>query len=496
MLLNIVKKHIFTSNKFPYCVCTSFQFENNSNFTSLRNQINMNDLFHISSLLIVLLLLFFLILFFIYSVFEKEKKASAKIIPLILFLVVLESAISIGWIGFYIQFFLVVLFVIGFIVILVPFHNKKVIFEIDETKFDERDIMFSRMELKKGTNKFETYYKNRPQNKAKDNLFRKEAGLLSPDSMFYDPILFNAAAATFSAVDLLHPLVETGIHEKQKNEISSKEISAFIKNWGVKLGAIDVGFTIIKPHHLYSHIGRGKDYGKEIDFKHKYAIVFTVEMNHESMRYTPKGPIIMESAQQYLNAGIIAVQMAQFVRNMGFDARAHIDANYRLICPIVAQDAGLGTIGRMGLLITPKLGARVRIGVVTTNLEVEVNTNPIDSSVIHFCEICKKCASNCPSHSISTKSAKKDNKWFAWKINHEKCFTYWCKAGTDCGRCITVCPYSHPDNFIHNIIRWGIKRNPFNRWLTLRLDLYFYGEKPRFVSMKKWIGKGTKEKSK
>jgi ferredoxin len=73
-----------------------------------------------------------------------------------------------------------------------------------------------------------------------------------------------------------------------------------------------------------------------------------------------------------------------------------------------------------------------------------------------------------------------------WKINHEKCFTYWCKAGTDCGRCVTVCPYSHPNNFIHNIIRLGIKRNSANRWLALKLDDYFYRRKPEIKPVNNW----------
>lgn len=446
------------------------------------NLIEMNELFYVASQIIVILLVFLLLAFILYSVLESEKKAALKTVPILLLLGFVESADVLGWTGFYFHFFIVLSFVLGFILIFLPFQNKLIKFEIPENSFDERDIMFSRMELKKGTEKFDDYYKKQPENKAKDDLFRKEPGLLSPDSKYYNPLQFNAASATFSTVELLQPLVEAGVNKKQKVEIDSKEISGFLKNWGIKLGAADVGFTGLKPHHIYSHIGRGEEYGKEVKLTHKYAIAFTVEMSYKSMQQAPKGPVIMESAQQYLNAGTIAVQMAQFIRNLGFDARAHIDANYRLICPIVAQDAGLGTIGRMGLLMTPNLGPRVRIGIVTTNLELDVNTKPIDSSVIHFCEICKKCASNCPSASISSETARIKEKWYPWKINHEKCFTYWCKAGTDCGRCITVCPYSHPNNLIHNIIRWSLKRNSFNRWFALQLDNYFYGQKTDLLS--------------
>ncbi len=447
----------------------------------------MTEFFYIISQFILLFTTLFLLLFLIYSVIENEKNVIKRTIPLIVLFGLLLSINSLGFTPGLLQITLTILFVVGLFVVVISFGNKNISYKISENKFDERDIMFSRMELVPGTEKFDNYYRRKPQNRQKDNLFRKEPGLLNIGSKFYNPLLFNAAAATFSTVDLLQPLVE-GDHVKLPDNINIAELTSFIKSWTIKLGAVDVGFTLLQPHHLYSHTGRGEKYGEEIVLNHKFAIAFTVEMNHESLSFSPKGPIIMESSQQYLNAGTIAVQVAQFIRNIGFDARAHIDANYKLICPIVAQDAGLGTIGRMGLLLTPKLGARVRIGVITTNLNLEINQKPIDSTVIQFCEICKKCAVNCPANAILHDSEKNESIWQPWKINHEKCFTYWCKVGTDCGRCISVCPYSHPDNFIHNIIRWMIKQNPVNRWLALKLDNFFYNDKPALKPIKSWMG--------
>ena len=63
-----------------------------------------------------------------------------------------------------------------------------------------------------------------------------------------------------------------------------------------------------------------------------------------------------------------------------------------MIAPLVARDAGLGEIGRMGLLMTPRLGPRVRLGVVTTDLPLAPNEAGDDLSVLDFCTRCKKCA--------------------------------------------------------------------------------------------------------
>lgn len=446
-----------------------------------KTMLNIAAKFFLISLLILCV---FLILFVVYSYIENERKALERgAIAVVTFSVFI---LAISFLPENIYAWLSIFPIVLLLVVIPKYGNIKVVFELPEKRFDERDVMLSRSTLKEATKKFDGYYIMRPENKAADDAFRKEPGLMAKGATFYNELLFNAAHATFGTVNLLQPLVEQPASDT-KTSLSQSQISDFIKNWTIKLGAIDVGFTSLKPHHIYTHIGRGEAYGNEVTLDHKFAIAITVEMSHESLSYNPKGPVVMESAQQYFNAGQIAVQLAQFIRSLGFEARAHIDANYRLICPIVAQDAGLGTIGRMGLLMTPKLGPRVRIGVVSTNLELPDNSQEIDYSVINFCNICKKCAINCPSQSISNHSVTNKNNPERWTIDHEKCFTFWCKAGTDCGRCVSVCPYSHPNNFIHNIIRWMIKRNPINRWFALNLDNFFYGKIPVANKLKKWM---------
>jgi len=42
-----------------------------------------------------------------------------------------------------------------------------------------------------------------------------------------------------------------------------------------------------------------------------------------------------------------------------------------------------------------------------------------------------------------------------------------------------VCPYSHPDNWFHRIIRFGIRNNVLFRRLAIPLDDLFYGKKPK-----------------
>jgi ferredoxin len=258
-----------------------------------------------------------------------------------------------------------------------------------------------------------------------------------------------------------------------------EKMTTYVKGLAGYYGALEVGVTELHPYHVYSHIGRGPGtYGAEISVDHKFAIAFTVEMDHEMVAANPAAPGAMESARQYVEAGRVAVQLATAIRQMGYVARAHIDGNYRVIAPLVARDAGLGEIGRMSLLMTPKQGPRVRLGVVTTTLELIPDARVPSEAVIDFCTICKKCAENCPSNSIPFEARQEMDGAMRWRINPDSCFSYWNVIGTDCGICMMVCPYSHPDTAPHNILRWGIARSGFVRRGALWLDDLFYGKKP------------------
>lgn len=344
-------------------------------------------------------------------------------------------------------------------------------------RYDERDIMFSRKELVPGSEKYNSYYKAHPELEELDNLFREEPGLLSKNSAYYNKKAYEQAGKYFEEVKDLYPLI-TGKPGLLKTRLNPSELNTQIKRLGRELGALDVGITTTMPYHFYSIIGRGEEYGKKIEIKHNFAIAFTVEMEYEMVMAAPKASIVMESAKQYLNSGKIAVKIAEQIRNMGYNARAHIDGNYQVICPLVARDAGLGELGRMGLLMTPGHGPRVRIGVVTTDMELIPDPYIKRDSIFDFCSLCEKCAECCPGNSIPHGEPEMIDGARRWKINSESCFTFWCKAGTDCGRCMSVCPYSHKNNFIHNLVRKGIDRSGPFRYAALKLDDFFYGKKP------------------
>jgi reductive dehalogenase len=352
-------------------------------------------------------------------------------------------------------------------------------------RVDERDTIFSRVDLEPGSPRFGEYYRRRPQNLQADNRFREQPGLLSLQSWEADPFAFAAVEAGFFTEEHLRNIAD-GPVAAERVRVDSAEITRFIRGWAKYLGAYSVGFTLLKDTHLYTVGGRRERYGKPIENEHRYAIALTVEMDYQMTRQGPKPGTSMETAKQYLRGADIAIQLADFIRRLGYSARAHISSHYEVICPLVARDAGLGEIGRMGLLMTPRLGPRVRLSVVTTELPLGADARRFDSTMIEFCEVCEKCAAVCPSRSIPRGDRTEKSGVLRWKINAETCFTYWCKVGTDCGRCMAVCPYSHPDTLLHNLVRFLIKHFGLFRRFAPLLDDLLYGKKPKSVEPADW----------
>ena len=183
--------------------------------------------------------------------------------------------------------------------------------------------------------------------------------------------------------------------------------------------------------------------------------------------------------------------VARYINLLGYEARAHVDGNYKVMCPPIAVDAGLGEIGRMGLLISPKYGPRIRLAVVTTDLPL-THDEPIHFGVQHFCEICKKCATCCPSQSVDTGAKRNILGAEKWQTDRDSCYEFWRQRSSDCAICMRVCPYSHPPTLMHNIVRWGISRNKFARRLALWGDDLFYGRKPlQSHPLPEWHKKST-----
>jgi hypothetical protein len=359
--------------------------------------------------------------------------------------------------------------------------------EYRSSRFDERDIPFARARLQPGSDGFDAYYSLRPEKRAVDDRMRAQPGLLSSASQKAHPLFFSAAEASFDLTETVRTSVD-GPVSTERYHATPETFTRFMKGFTRHLGAHSVGVARLNPNHIYSHIGRGTgEYGAPVELHHRFALAFTVEMSDALMARAPDAAVILESARKYVDAAVIAITLANFCRRLGYPARAHIDGNYQVIAPLVARDAGLGEIGKMGILMTPRLGPRVRIGVVTTDMPLIVDQRLDGRAVLDFCRICSKCADLCPSRAIPNGDRLLDQNGLRWKLDEDKCFHYWNVIGTDCGVCMAVCPFSHPDNWSHNLMRAVVERSGAGRRLAVWLDDLLYGRQPPHEKGQDWL---------
>lgn len=351
-------------------------------------------------------------------------------------------------------------------------------------KIDERDTMFARSNYAKDSEEYNEYYNRNPQNKDVDDSIRSRPYLCSEDSMTYNELNSPIASSAFMFLSDIKSLSE-GIVNEKKTKTDPKTITKRIKGLAKHYGAKLVGITNLKEEHIYSHRGRHlENYGEQVELNHKYAIVFAVEMDKEMINRGPLISEVIETSKCYVDAAIIGMMLSYYIRELGYDARNHMDGNYLLMPHLVAKDAGLGEIGRNSILTTKEYGSRVRLGVVTTNLEMNLDEAK-GFGLEEFCKVCRNCAHTCPSQSISHDKEKYIKDQLKWKTNQETCYIKWRYLGTDCGMCISSCPFSQEMESIKKID--SFKENDENIELIISEFKRKYGKKPFVPGNVTWL---------
>jgi ferredoxin len=432
--------------------------------------------------IIYALLILFIFVFLIYSLFEKERRAFLRSGLVLLILTGIYSVFSVFIPGVKSWFFAGVFGLSVVVIIWIAISSKprdKIKITGEQKKVDERDTIFARFDLDSKSGKYKKYYSVHKEYTGIDEEIRKLNDILDLHFIKENPVLFSLADAEFNFCEQLLLGVD-GNEPAIGFERSPEENTRMVKNTIDYLGSDLCGICKLDQAYVYSHVGRGPEtYGSKIECRHKYAIVFAIEMRADMINYAPQAPVIVESAKQYVEAAKISIICAGMIRRLGYPARAHIsESNYQVMATPLAWKAGLGEVGRMGILITKKYGPRIRLGVITTDLPLIPDEQTV-FGVQNFCKKCRKCAENCPSKAIPSGEKLEENRVLKWVIKREECYRYWRKVGTDCARCIMVCPYSKPNNLLHNIIRNLISGSSAAQTISVKGDDFFYGRYPK-----------------
>ena len=238
----------------------------------------------------------------------------------------------------------------------------------------------------------------------------------------------------------------------------------------------------------------GEDRPQEIPADIPYVIATIEPMDQELICTGPSALMGAATGLGYTYDTVAIVTLAQFIRNMGY--RAYASLNDSAIAIPIGLQAGLGEVGRNGLLISEEFGPRFRIGKIFTDMPLALD-KPKDLGIARFCGICDRCAKACPPKAIpfdepSTKVHSKSNIKGVrkWTPIAEKCFKFWTNQNSDCSICIRVCPYNRDYNKLLNRLWMKLANTPLRKFALL-LDDWFM-DRGRTKSESWWRSKSVK----
>ncbi len=311
---------------------------------------------------------------------------------------------------------------------------------------------------------------------------RNRFAVKHPLSFAMTPLIRNMVAMQGTR----EPLAPTGLGGDKGGELRDpKKNAEKIKALGYYMGADIVGICRAEPWMYYSH---DHTEGKPIEPYHPYAVVMLIDQGFETMEAGSGDDWISgtQSMRAYMRGALLAGVMAAHLRRLGFSSRVHSNAHSELLHIPAVLMAGLGELSRIGeLVLNPFLGPRSKSIVFTTDMPLEVD-RPIDFGLQAVCNMCFKCARECPCNAIPYGPKVMFNGYEIWKPDVEKCGKYRLTnmKGQACGRCMKTCPYNREDLIESDKLLWlsievpaarralidyddkmgGGVRNPVKRW--------------------------------
>lgn len=217
-----------------------------------------------------------------------------------------------------------------------------------------------------------------------------------------------------------------------KRVIKEKELTE-LENFILSLGVDSIGYTRVDRDLIFK--------GKSILYEN--AIVITMEMKKESIKTAPSPTAIKEIFRTYHELGIVVNKISAYLREHGYNSMAGPAVGGDVSYVPLAQSAGLGAIGKHGLLITDKeFGPSLRIAAVYTDIEnLPISTQNPHMWVRSFCDQCNKCVRACLADAIYKKPIQVgDENQQSRCIDYTKCAVPFANE-YGCTVCVNSCTF-------------------------------------------------------
>ena len=207
-----------------------------------------------------------------------------------------------------------------------------------------------------------------------------------------------------------------------------------LKKYAQTLGIKHIGFTKVPPRLIFQQRG----------IRYDNAIVLIKEMDKQAISKAPGVETFKTVFETYDSLGIATNKLTAYLQSNNFYAQASHPLGGLVLYPPLAQKAGLGWMGKHGLLITPWFGSRQRISAIFTSAEnLPFSDDNQHQWVGDFCEKCKKCIRTCPPNAILHKPVVHASGQQT-HIVRAKCLPYFVH-NHGCSVCLKDCIFSFKD---------------------------------------------------
>jgi ferredoxin len=231
-------------------------------------------------------------------------------------------------------------------------------------------------------------------------------------------------------------------------------LSRHIKALAYFLGADMAGICRLPQSAVYSSDADGKP----VEADYKYAVVVLNVKDTDTIRASYGREWIDDpvSFQVYQRCGVQCQVIADYILRLGYPAFPSIVGTYpNLMTPLIIE-AGLGEGSRLGIALTPFVGASFKAAAVLTDLPLEPD-KPIDFGLQEYCRTCRICAEQCPMHAVSDREKEVYNGYGTYRQDRDRCHAgvMTNPVGNMCQRCTKICPWNRPDNRPEDFRNWN-----------------------------------------
>jgi reductive dehalogenase len=319
-----------------------------------------------------------------------------------------------------------------------------------------------------------------------------------------DPLTRVSAPNHFA--DRRH-FISTVINQATKGKVNAKKVAVddpaamtrHIKAVARAMGADVIAIAQAHPSFLYKGSRYVQDGSAEDAYQHlppaelvkrfPYIIVATTAWDYNKLQ--AHRHFIGDAAYHVsqIKANLILKALEGYVKELGYTALRGV-----AIPQAAGVASGVGELGRNGLVINKRYGARIHMpDPILTDLPLTAD-QPVDIGVDDFCKVCRKCANTCPTNSIPFGNKVVHNGVEKYKINWLTCYKlrpYVHDFWGSCLTCVAVCPYTKPNTWWRSLTVAALHACPFvARPLLVRalkvIDDRFWGLTRQ--SRVRWLG--------